>query len=49
MGTLLCRQMTRVHPVVSFTPFLLFFVTDNILEYKKKKTGIGEQSYIMQP
>ena len=30
--------------------FILFFVTDNILEYtRRQKTGIGEQSYVVQP
>ena len=31
MGTLLCRQMTRVHPVVSFTFFYVKTATDGII------------------
>ena len=29
--------------------FIFFFVTENVLKYKKQKTGIWEKSYIVQP
>ena len=38
----------RIQPFLSLVNHEIFG-TDNILEYKKQKTGIGEQLYIVQP
>ena len=39
-------QMASFHSSIHSTAFYIIFVTGNILEYKKKKTGFGEQSCI---
>ena len=49
MGTLLCRQMTRVHPVVSFTLIVLTNLPrqKNVLlsrDTERKKTGATDES-----